>query len=37
LRSFGVETHGARVILHDIPSLRAYAEPDELDRNQQPA
>lgn len=37
LRSFGVETHGARVILHDIPSLRAYAEPDELDRSQQPA
>jgi CRP/FNR family transcriptional activator FtrB len=37
LRSFGVETHGARVILHDIPSLRAYAEPDELDRAPQPA
>jgi CRP-like cAMP-binding protein len=29
LRSFGVETHGARVILHDIAGLRAYAEPDE--------
>jgi CRP/FNR family transcriptional activator FtrB len=29
LRSFGVETHGARVILHDIASLREYAEPDE--------
>lgn len=29
LRGFGVETHGARVILHDIASLRAYAEPDE--------
>jgi CRP/FNR family transcriptional activator FtrB len=29
LRSFGVETHGARVILHDIASLRAYSEPDE--------
>lgn len=29
LRSFGVETHGARVILHDIAGLRAYAQPDE--------
>jgi CRP-like cAMP-binding protein len=29
LRSFGVETHGARVILHDIPRLREYAVPDE--------
>lgn len=29
LRSFGVETHGARVILHDIAKLREYAEPDE--------
>ena len=29
LRGFGVETHGARVILHDIASLTAYAEPDE--------
>lgn len=29
LRSFGVETHGARVILHDIAKLRAYSEPDE--------
>jgi CRP-like cAMP-binding protein len=29
LRSFGVETHGARVILHDIARLRAYSEPDE--------
>jgi CRP/FNR family transcriptional activator FtrB len=29
LRGFGVETHGARVILHDIASLRAYSEPDE--------
>ncbi len=28
LRGFGVETHGARVILHDIASLKAYAEPD---------
>jgi CRP/FNR family transcriptional regulator, transcriptional activator FtrB len=31
LRSFGVETHGARIILHDIARLRAYAVPDELD------
>jgi CRP/FNR family transcriptional activator FtrB len=29
LRGFGVETHGARVILHDIASLRVYSEPDE--------
>jgi CRP/FNR family transcriptional activator FtrB len=29
LRDFGVETHGARVILHDIAKLTAYAEPDE--------
>lgn len=29
LRDFGVETHGARVILHDIAKLRAYSEPDE--------
>jgi CRP/FNR family transcriptional activator FtrB len=29
LRGFGVETHGARVILHDIASLRTYSEPDE--------
>jgi CRP/FNR family transcriptional activator FtrB len=29
LRSFGVETHGARVILHDIAKLKAYSEPDE--------
>jgi CRP-like cAMP-binding protein len=29
LRGFGVETHGARVILHDIASLKAYSEPDE--------
>ena len=31
LRDLGVETHGARVILHDIPRLREYAVPDELD------
>jgi len=29
LRGFGVETHGARVILHDIASLKTYSEPDE--------
>ena len=29
LRGFGVETHGARVILHDIAKLRDYAVPDE--------
>ncbi len=29
LRSFGVETHGARVILHDIAKLREYSVPDE--------
>jgi CRP/FNR family transcriptional regulator, transcriptional activator FtrB len=29
LRGFGVETHGARVILHDIAKLTAYSEPDE--------
>jgi CRP/FNR family transcriptional activator FtrB len=29
LRGFGVETHGARVILHDIAKLKAYAEPDD--------
>ena len=28
LRAYGVETHGARVILHDLASLTAYAEPD---------
>lgn len=30
LRAYGVETHGSRVILHDIPKLRALAVPDEL-------
>ncbi len=29
LRGVGVETHGARVVLHDIAKLTAYAEPDE--------
>ena len=31
LRDFGVETHGATVILHDVPRLRQYAMPDELE------
>jgi CRP/FNR family transcriptional activator FtrB len=30
LRNFGVETHGARVILHDIKKLRDYSVPDEI-------
>jgi CRP/FNR family transcriptional regulator, transcriptional activator FtrB len=29
LREHGVETHGLRVILHDIPRLKALAVPDE--------
>lgn len=29
LRSFGVETHGSRVILHDIPKLKDYSVPDD--------
>ena len=29
LRNSGVETHGSRVILHDIPTLRTYAVPSE--------
>ena len=29
LRSLGVETHGARVILHDIASLQNYALPED--------
>lgn len=29
LRESGVETHGGRVILHDIDLLRRYAQPDE--------
>ena len=29
LRQHGVETHGARVVLHDIERLRAFAAPDE--------
>lgn len=30
LRDYGVETHGAQVILHSIPKLTAYAVPDYL-------
>lgn len=30
LREVGVETHGSRVILHDIPALREFAVPDEM-------
>jgi len=30
LRAYGVETHGSRVILHNIPKLRALAVPDDL-------
>jgi CRP/FNR family transcriptional regulator, transcriptional activator FtrB len=30
LRTYGVETHGSRVILHDIPRLTALAVPDDL-------
>jgi CRP/FNR family transcriptional regulator, transcriptional activator FtrB len=30
LRASGVETHGSRVILHDIPRLRMLAAPDGL-------
>ena len=29
LRSVGVETHGSRVILHNVPALREFAVPDE--------
>ena len=29
LRAYGVETHGSRVILHDIPRLNALAVPDD--------
>ena len=29
LRDYGVETHGGRVILHDIDRLRSYALPDD--------
>jgi CRP/FNR family transcriptional activator FtrB len=29
LRDYGVETHGLRIILHDIPRLKAMAVPDE--------
>ena len=30
LRVHGVETHGARVLLHDIARLREFAVPDDL-------
>jgi CRP/FNR family transcriptional activator FtrB len=30
LRAYGVETHGSRVTLHDIPRLKALAVPDEM-------
>jgi len=30
LRAYGVETHGSRVILHDIPRLKALAVPDTM-------
>jgi CRP/FNR family transcriptional activator FtrB len=30
LRAHGVETHGARVLLHDIARLREFAVPDDL-------
>jgi CRP/FNR family transcriptional activator FtrB len=30
LRAHGVETHGSRVILHDIPGLKALAVPDDV-------
>ena len=30
LRAYGVETHGARVVLHDIPRLKALAMPDDM-------
>jgi CRP/FNR family transcriptional activator FtrB len=30
LRAYGVETHGSRVILHDIPRLKELAAPDDL-------
>jgi CRP/FNR family transcriptional activator FtrB len=30
LRTAGVETHGSRIILHDMARLRAFSMPDEL-------
>ncbi len=36
LRNCGVETHGSRVILHDMASLRAFAVPDDQ-AEQEPA
>jgi CRP/FNR family transcriptional activator FtrB len=32
LRTVGVETHGGRVVLHDIAALRRYAVPDETEQ-----
>jgi CRP/FNR family transcriptional activator FtrB len=31
LREFGVETHGSAVALHDMPRLKAFSLPDELE------
>jgi CRP/FNR family transcriptional regulator, transcriptional activator FtrB len=36
LRAYGVETHGSRIILHDIPRLKAVAVPDDLAEESQP-
>ncbi len=36
LRAYGVETHGARVILHDIPRLKALVVPDDLNDAEPP-
>ncbi len=36
LRAYGVETHGSRVILHDIARLKALAVPDELSEAEAP-
>ena len=30
LRAVGVETHGARIVLHDMARLKAFSMPDEL-------
>jgi CRP/FNR family transcriptional activator FtrB len=32
LRAYGVETHGSRVVLHDISRLRRYAEASQCAR-----
>jgi CRP/FNR family transcriptional activator FtrB len=36
LRAYGVETHGSRVILHDIPRLKVLAVPDDLSDHEAP-